>query len=577
MLSVGARRKHRLPVRGSVNRAFVELEKPVVLRRNIGVFKAMNIVVGCTIGGGIFISPKGILVNSGSVGMAMIVWGICGVITVLGALSYIELGTTIQRCGGDYAYIKEAFGPVLAFLRLWTQMIIIRPGVIAVLSRTAAKYCVKPFFQYCEPPDLPVNLLAATIIVLLTFVNCFRLSWATKVQDVCAVGKVAGLGLIIFAGILEVWFGKGTLENFTFDGPPLDARKLSQALYIGMFAYAGWFYLNTVTEEIHKPENKVGYGWLLFSKVGCGWLLFSKVGYGWLLFSKVGCGWLVLTMPRAMIVGEVVVMTMYLLTIFAYHIVMSADDVLGSSAVAVTFATRAMGSLYWTVPIAVLVSCVGVANGVFLATSRVMYAGARDGTLPSILKTLHVDKCTPMPAIILLCPISLAMLAVSDVSKIITFLSSVRWLFIGMSALAIPWLRYKQPYLHRPIVYPVWIPIVFATCCAAMVTMSGYSSPVAMATGLGITATGLPVYWLVRVQKPAWIQNCIDKMTVKLQLLLQCVEEQYEDEDANKSELARAIDHSLIPTEKREKSNPRQRFLPGHQPNLVLWYIFREK
>ncbi|XP_078685665.1 cystine/glutamate transporter-like [Branchiostoma floridae x Branchiostoma belcheri] len=516
MLSVGARRKHRLPVRGSVNRAFVELEKPVVLRRNIGVFKAMNIVVGCTIGGGIFISPKGILVNSGSVGMAMIVWGICGVITVLGALSYIELGTTIQRCGGDYAYIKEAFGPVLAFLRLWTQMIIIRPGVIAVLSRTAAKYCVKPFFQHCEPPDLPVNLLAATIIVLLTFVNCFRLSWATKVQDVCAVGKVAGLGLIIFAGILEVWFGKGTLENFTFDGPPLDARKLSQALYIGMFAYAGWFYLNTVTEEIHKPEK---------------------------------------TMPRAMIVGEVVVMTMYLLTIFAYHIVMSADDVLGSSAVAVTFATRAMGSLYWTVPIAVLVSCVGVANGVFLATSRVMYAGARDGTLPSILKTLHVDKCTPMPAIILLCPISLAMLAVSDVSKIITFLSSVRWLFIGMSALAIPWLRYKQPYLHRPIVYPVWIPIVFATCCAAMVTMSGYSSPVAMATGLGITATGLPVYWLVRVQKPAWIQSCIDKMTVKLQLLLQCVEEQYEDEDANKSELARAIDHSLIPTEKRLYNN----------------------
>ncbi|XP_078603989.1 cystine/glutamate transporter-like [Branchiostoma floridae x Branchiostoma japonicum] len=510
MLSVGARRKHRLPVKGSgVNREFVELEKPVALRRNIGVFKAMNIVVGCTIGGGIFISPKGILINSGSVGMAMIVWSICGVITMLGALSYIELGTTLQRCGGDYAYIKEAFGPILAFLRLWTQMIIIRPGVIAVLSRTAATYCVKPFFEYCDPPALPVNLLAAAIIVLLTFVNCFRLSWATKVQDFCAVGKVAGLFLIIFAGILEIWFGNGKLEYFTFDGPALDPGKLSQAFYSGMFAYAGWFYLNTVTEEIHRPEK---------------------------------------TMPRAMIVGEVVIIAMYLLTIFAYHIVMSAHDVIESSAVAVTFAKSAMGSLGWTVPIAVLISCVGVANGIFLATSRVMYAGARDGTLPTILKTLHVTKCTPMPAILLLCPISLA---IKDVSQLITFLSSVRWLFIGMSTLAIPWLRYKQPHRHRPIRYPVWIPIVFATCCAAMVTMSGYSSPVAMATGLGITATGLPVYWLVRVKKPAWLQNCIDKMTVKLQLLLQCLEEQFDDEDANKTEMAKAIDHSLIPKEKR--------------------------
>ncbi|XP_066294602.1 cystine/glutamate transporter-like [Branchiostoma lanceolatum] len=517
MLSVGARRKHRLPTtKEAVTRQFVELEKPVALRRNIGVFKAMNIVVGCTIGGGIFISPKGILINSGSVGTAMIVWSICGVITLLGALSYIELGTTIQRCGGDYAYIKEAFGPILAFLRLWTQMIIIRPAVIAVICRTAATYCVKPFFEYCEPPTLSVDLLAAAIIVLLTFVNCFRLSWATKVQDFCAVGKVAGLGLIIFAGLLDVWFGKGTLKNFTFEGPPLDPSKLSQAFYSGMFAYAGWFYLNTVTEEIHRPEK---------------------------------------TMPRAMIIGEVVVIAMYLLTIFAYHIVMSAQDVIDSSAVAVTFAKSAMGSLGWTVPIAVLISCVGVANGIFLATSRVMYAGARDGTLPTILKTLHVTKCTPMPAIILLCPISLGMLAVSDVSQLITFLSSVRWLFIGMSALAIPWLRYKQPYRHRPVRYPVWIPIVFAACCVAMVTMSGYSSPIAMATGLGITATGLPVYWLVRVQKPAWLQNCIDNMTVKLQLLLKCLEEQADDEDAKKSEVAKAIDHSVIPKEKRRYKN----------------------
>ena len=137
----------------------------VVLRREIGLWGCVSICVGIMIGSGIFISPKGILQNTGTVGMALVVWVATGVMSGLGALCFAELGTTFAKSGGEYAFLLEAFGPLAAFLRLWANIIAIGTGTIAVLAITFAHYTLAAFFGDCQ--DVPTNavrLVAAMII-----------------------------------------------------------------------------------------------------------------------------------------------------------------------------------------------------------------------------------------------------------------------------------------------------------------------------------------------------------------------------------------------------------------------------
>ena len=138
----------------------------VVLRRQIDAFGCIVFTVGTVIGSGIFISPKGILENTGgSVGWALVIWAACGVLSTIGALCYAELGTTFTKSGGDYVFLLENFGPVAAFLRVWTSIIAVRTANNVVLAITAVTYMLIPFYADCsEPPYNAVRLLAALMI-----------------------------------------------------------------------------------------------------------------------------------------------------------------------------------------------------------------------------------------------------------------------------------------------------------------------------------------------------------------------------------------------------------------------------
>lgn len=137
----------------------------VVLRRQIGIVGCIFLTVGTVIGSGIFISPKGVLENTGSVGWALVIWGACGVLSTIGALCYAELGTTYTKSGGDYIFLLENFGPLPAFLRIWTSIVAVRTANNVVLAITAATYLLIPFYPDCEdPPTKAVKLLAAILI-----------------------------------------------------------------------------------------------------------------------------------------------------------------------------------------------------------------------------------------------------------------------------------------------------------------------------------------------------------------------------------------------------------------------------
>lgn len=136
-------------------------EGKVALKRKITLFNGVAIIVGTIIGSGIFVSPTGVFLQTHSAQVSIVVWLVSGLFSAMGALCYAELGTFISRPGGDYAYMYEAFGPLVAFVGLWLQLLVLRPTTQAIVALTFAHYAVAPFFPDCEPPAASVQLLAA--------------------------------------------------------------------------------------------------------------------------------------------------------------------------------------------------------------------------------------------------------------------------------------------------------------------------------------------------------------------------------------------------------------------------------
>ncbi|RCN41676.1 amino acid permease [Ancylostoma caninum] len=178
------------------------------LARTLTLTNSVTMIVGCIIGSGIFVSPTGVQEAAGSVGSSLIIWVLCGLWCGLGAYIYAELGTLITKSGGDYAYIMEAFGPFIGFLRLWIESMVVRPCALTIVGLTFALYMLRPLYPDCDPPAGSKELLAAVMIMILGAVNCWSVKLATIVQDWFTYAKIVALLLVIVTGAFLVMFGQ---------------------------------------------------------------------------------------------------------------------------------------------------------------------------------------------------------------------------------------------------------------------------------------------------------------------------------------------------------------------------------
>lgn len=241
-------------------------ESTVEIHKEIGLVSGVGIIVGIIIGGGIFISPTAILLQTGgSAPLALLVWLGCGVISWLGALCYAELGTTLRESGGDYYYIRVVFGDLAAFLYLWAAIITMYPAGCAAIALATAHYVLHPAEGDACVPTAALRLLAIVCVMFVCFVNCRSLKWSYRLQNLLAAVKfLALLGIIVLGCVFLVVGGADEVNAFwrrittlpsAADMPGADAIALS--FYSGFFSYTGWKMLNYLTEEMREPERNL--------------------------------------------------------------------------------------------------------------------------------------------------------------------------------------------------------------------------------------------------------------------------------------------------------------------------------
>lgn len=462
--------------------------KDVKLKKEVGLIGGISLIVGTIIGSGIFISPKGVLSMTGSVGLSLVVWAGSGVLAMLGSLCYSELGTLVRKSGGEYAYLMEAFGPIPAFLYAWNSVIVIRPSSIAIICLTFAEY-VTTFFPNCGTPQIPMKIVAAAAIVTLMIVNSMSVKVAAKVQIIFTAAKLIALVIIIVGGIVRMAQGHTTQFEDSFTGTTSSPSIIALAFYQALWAYDGWNNLNYVTEEIDQPEKNL---------------------------------------PRANIIGVALVTVVYVLTNISYLTAMSAAELLDSGAVAVTWGDRVLKSASVILPIAVLFSTYGSANGTVFSGGRVVYVAGREGHLPELLSFVHVRLLTPMPSIIFTCCIALVMIGISNIGTLVDFFSFTAWLFYGTTVASLLVMRYTKRDEKRVIKLPIVIPILFLLCAIYLVVAPIVEDPQIQFLYAAIFVVGGLLFYIPLVH---FKLITIDTLTMYIQMFLEIAPTQYMPED----------------------------------------------
>ncbi|XP_029662757.1 b(0,+)-type amino acid transporter 1 isoform X2 [Formica exsecta] len=492
---------------GGLEGTDAEANNAVHLKRRVGLVSGVALIVGTMIGSGIFVSPSGLLLRTGSVGISFVVWTACGLLSLCGALAYAELGTMNTSSGAEYAYFMDAFGAPPAFLFSWVSTLVLKPSQMAIICLSFAQYTVEAFTVDCEPPDQVVKVVALLAIVLILLINCYSVNLATGVQNAFTAAKLMAILVVIVGGSYKLIQGNTqhlqTAFN-TIDGSTINFGRLATAFYTGLWAYDGWNNLNYVTEEIKNPSKNL---------------------------------------PRSIMIGIPLVTLCYALINISYLAVMSPSEMIESEAVAVTFGNRILGVMAWLMPLSVAISTFGSANGTLFAAGRLCFAASREGHLLDCLSYVHVRRFTPAPGLIFhslvageivatvltsryldalsqVIDFAGAMVLSGNIDSLIDFFSFTAWIFYGGAMLALLVMRRTRPNHPRPYKCPLVIPVLVLIISAYLIVAPIIDKPqIEYLYAAGFISAGMLVY--LPFVKFGYVPKFMEGVNAFLQMLLE--------------------------------------------------------
>lgn len=455
--------------------------RPPELARVLGVWAALAMVVGTVIGSGIFRVPSEMVQQVGTPWMVVVVWVFGGLLTLFGALTYAELAAALPEAGGEYVYLREAYGRFFGFLYGWTQTWVAKSASIATLATAFADYLaelapgvgrtVATIAPNLGPDGGPLvvtigQIAAIALILGLGGLNSFGVRVGGGVQVAVTAAKVVLiLGIIAFG---FAWSGSG-IENLRTSVPPKSSPVAGffAALVAALWAYDGWNNVAMVAGEVKEPRRNL---------------------------------------PRALIGGILAVIAIYLLADLAYAYVLTSAEVATSNRVAATMMNRIAGPTGGkVVSLIVMVSIFAAINGSILSGSRVPYALARDGLFLRPFARLSPGTGTPRFAILALSAWSAALVLTGRYEELFTLVIFPSWILYAMATASVFVLRVRRPDLPRPyrtLGYP-FVPAAFVLVAVALLGSTLIESPRESLMGLAVIVAGLPfyAYWSRRQQR----------------------------------------------------------------------------
>ncbi len=428
---------------------------PPALRKELNLFDTVAIVVGTTIGSGIFLIPSSIASELNSFGAVLLVWVLGGILTVFGALSLAELGAIYPGTGGLCTYLRHAYGPLTAFLYAWGLLFMIHSGSIAALAVGFGLYAgqifpLSPFEQ---------KLLSAACVLVFTTISCLGIRGGKLTQNLIASAKVGGL-----AGIILLLCIRGSRPIHIFEGstttggPAFSVARFGIALVAVLFAYEGWHVVSFVAGEMKRPQRDL---------------------------------------PRGLFYGTAVIMLIYLTANFGYYHLLSPAEIRGSTALAAFAAGVVLGPIAKTaISVLIVISILGSINGLVLTGPRVYFAMAHEGIFPRAFGQINERHRTPMIALIVQ-GVWAASLAVSgSYEQLFTDVIFTAWVFYGLAVAAVLVLRQTQPQVERPFCVPgyPWVSLLFCAAAIGVVLNTLIVRPGNAAVGIGLLTCGIPIY-----------------------------------------------------------------------------------
>jgi APA family basic amino acid/polyamine antiporter len=430
-----------------------------MLKRSITLTHATALVVGIIVGASIFRQPSAVASALPSVQAIYAVWVVAGILTLFGSLIAAELTSAYPRSGGVYVFLSEAFSPAVGFLWGWAMYWTMHTGIAAAIATVFAQYVA--YFVPMSP--MAVRATAAGAVIVVSVINYVGVKHGSRVQTTFTIAKLLAIGAIIIAGFA---IGAKVAPEPATDAA-VTTRGFVMALIGALFAYGGWHMVTYAAEETKEPVK---------------------------------------TIPRALLLGTLIVTVSYLAINAAYFHVLPMSVMAKSTRVAADAADAMFGSGGGGIMSAIVIfSTFGALNGVILAGPRAYMAMAQDGLIFKWAAAVHPVYGTPHRAILLQAVWAIVLVMTGTYGDLVSRVIYTEWIFFALMAIGLVLLRRRAGYAPA---YRVWgypfVPIIFAASSLFIVFNEIYSEPKKSLAGLGMVVIGFPIYWFfLRHSQPA--------------------------------------------------------------------------